>query len=85
MNFTVIWPPSALQQLADMWVAAADRAEVTAASYRIEEQVRRNPLEAGESRGRYDERVVIDPPLRVFYLVDEFNGTIRVTSVGPTD
>jgi hypothetical protein len=84
MNFTVIWSAAALRQLADTWVAADDCAEVTAVSYRIEEQVRRNPLEAGESRGRYDERVLIDPPLRLFYMVDEFNRTIHVTSVGPS-
>jgi mRNA-degrading endonuclease RelE of RelBE toxin-antitoxin system len=70
--------------LAALWLAAADREEVTAASYRIEERIRHNPLGAGESRDHDDERVLIDPPLRVFYLVDEPNRTVHVTSVGPS-
>jgi hypothetical protein len=83
MNFTVIWTVAAQNQLAALWMAAADRSGVTAASDRIDQQIRLNPLGAGESRDRLTRRILFDPPLCVLYVVDEPNRMIHVTSVGP--
>jgi hypothetical protein len=80
MNFTVLWTAAAQQELAAVWLAAADREAVTTASYRIEVQIRANPLETGESRDE-NERIVFDPPLVVVYVVDEPNRTAWVTTV----
>jgi plasmid stabilization system protein ParE len=83
MNVTIIWTARALNQLAEVWTAAEDQQGVTEASYRIEAQIRANPLGAGESRDE-DERIVIDPPLRVLYHVDQARQVVHVTAVGPS-
>jgi hypothetical protein len=36
MNFTVIWVYDAQDQLAEIWMAAADRSAVSAASHRLD-------------------------------------------------
>jgi hypothetical protein len=65
-----------------VWLAASDRNEVTAAAYRVEALLRRDPLSAGESRGG-NYRVVFEGPIGVFYQVRPQAGEIRVITVGP--
>jgi hypothetical protein len=40
MNYTVVWVPSAEQELAALWMAAADRDAVTRAAHEIDQQLR---------------------------------------------
>jgi ParE toxin of type II toxin-antitoxin system, parDE len=70
---------SAVLKLAEAWTRAesADRAAITAASHRIEEALRLNPREAGESRDD-ERRIFIDLPLVVIYEVDDDNGVVTV-------
>jgi len=68
MNFTVVWLPLAQNELATMWVKAADRTAVTEASYRIDRRLHVDPLDEGESREGL-ERITFDSPLRVFFRV----------------
>ena len=81
MNFTVEWLDEALQQLAAIWVDADDPAAVTAASHRLEQSIRADPLGAGESRDG-DDRVVFDPPLALLYRVYPQQRSALVVSVG---
>ena len=82
MSFRVVWRRRAKQQLANVWLNAADRAEVTAAAYRMENGLRRDPLGMSESRGG-NFRMVFDGPLAILYEVDAPANRVRVISVGP--
>jgi hypothetical protein len=69
--YEVVWVESAVVRLAAAWTNADSmkRAAITAASHRIDEVLRVNPIEAGESRDQ-GRRVYIDLPLVVTYEVD---------------
>jgi hypothetical protein len=47
MNYTVIWLPTAEDELADVWLAAADQLAVTQAAHRLELALSRHPLAIG--------------------------------------
>lgn len=68
MNWMVVWIRSAKLRLAELWIAAADRAEVTRAADAIDAMLRKDPLNVGESR-QGERRVLIEPPLAVYYDV----------------
>ncbi len=70
MSYMLTWKPPAEQALAQIWLNAPDRAEITVASHKIETTLRRDPLHAGESR-REGFRVLIVPPLAVYFDVEE--------------
>jgi hypothetical protein len=70
MTYTVQWPASVQQELADLWLNAVDRSAVTAAANAIDGALERDPLNEGESRyGRT--RVLFVLPLGVYYEVYE--------------
>lgn len=80
--FTVRWVRSALDDLAAIWLDAESdrRAEITAATHRIDVALRMAPQEQGESRpnGR---RIFFAAPLAVtFHVVDE-QRLVRVLDV----
>lgn len=77
MKFTVVWLPSAEQELARLWLTASDRAQVGEIADRIDATLSRDPLAIGESRGGHT-RIVIAPPLTILYDVDEPNRLVRV-------
>lgn len=78
--FRVHWNRWAINQLATIWNGAADQSAVTAASYRIERLLIRDPENVGEDRpnGR---RVIFDTPLVVLYRVDTATNTVTVVAV----
>lgn len=80
MNFTVIWVVHAQDQLAEIWMAATDRNAVTAASYRLDQQLADDPLNLGESRGGI-ERIAFEPPLRILFRVLEPDRRVEVHEV----
>jgi hypothetical protein len=61
MKYTVVWVPGAEQELATLWLDADHRAAITRASYVIDERLRTDPQNQGESRpgGR---RIMFEPP-----------------------
>jgi hypothetical protein len=79
VSYTVVWKPLAMAKLAELWIAAADRAAFTQAANRIESLLRTNPLEVGESRTDAN-RVLYELPLAVAYRVSEED--LMVTVVG---
>ena len=81
MTFQVVWLPSALDELAAIWLATADRLSVTAASQRIDERLATNPLLEGESRDSETERIAFEPPLQVLARVSEDDHMVWVTAV----
>ncbi len=80
MNFTVVWTPSAEQQLAALWTAAADRSAVTAAANKIDAELARDPRSAGESRSGTT-RVHFVSPLAVYFDIDEAAREVTVWAV----
>jgi plasmid stabilization system protein ParE len=81
MTYQVVWLPSALDELTSIWLAASDRASVTAASQRIDERLAASPLLQGESRDSDSERIVFDPPLQVLARVSQGEHTVWVAAV----
>jgi len=79
--FTVRWKRAALDRLADIWLRAADRKAITAASHQIDLLLSDDPENLGESRPR-GRRVLLDaPPLGVIYRVDPATQTVYVLTV----
>lgn len=77
MKFTVVWLPSAERELAALWLAAEDRADVAAAADQIDAALASDPLSFGESRGG-ETRIALVAPRGAFYDVDEPNRLVTV-------
>jgi cell division protein ZapA (FtsZ GTPase activity inhibitor) len=80
MKFTVTWKPSALNDLAEVWLHAQDQQEVADASDEIDRRLKRQPLQEGESRTG-TERILIIAPLVVTYDVSVDDCLVTVTAV----
>jgi plasmid stabilization system protein ParE len=81
MTFSVVWTADAENDLAAVWLAAADRAAVTAAAHAIERDLRLDPLAVGESRESSVKRVVFAEPLGIAFSVIVDDRTVYVTAV----
>jgi hypothetical protein len=80
MKYTVIWQPLAQQALAQLWINARDRKEISNAANTIDELLRRDAQTRGESRPG-DTRVLITPPLAVRFQVREQDRLVIVAAV----
>jgi hypothetical protein len=80
--YEVTWVESALLHLAEAWTQSEPqrRAGITSASHRVDDALRTNPVDAGESRDS-DRRIYIDLPLVVFYEVDLAQASVTVLDV----
>lgn len=81
MSYTVDYSEAALDELAAVWLAAADRLAVTRAAHRLELALARHPLVIGLARSSSVNRTVIDLPLGIDYEVIEDDKTVRVLRV----
>jgi len=77
MNYTVVWLPSAEDDLAILWAQADDRSAVSTVANAMDEALRRDPLSLGESRSE-NSRILIDPPLALLYDVVEEDRRVTV-------
>jgi hypothetical protein len=68
MKYTVLWTAEAEDELAELWIAAVDRAAVSFAANEIDVILRNDAPEQGESR-EGDERILLVPPLGVLFKV----------------
>lgn len=80
MKFTVNREPAAERRLAGIWVNATDQSSVTDAANRIDAELARNPVSAGESRTNRV-RLLIEPPLAVYFTVHSAVREVTVWSV----
>ncbi|MGE3809309.1 MAG: hypothetical protein AB7K24_31985 [Gemmataceae bacterium] len=80
MRFTVIWRPSATNELADIWVKATDRRQITETTFAIDQELSVDPESKGE---QFDEhrRILIDLPLAVMFTVSEQDRMVAVLQV----
>lgn len=79
MRYTVIWTPTALSELADLWNNASDRQAITAAADRIERRLRRSPETAGKPHG--EDRYLVYPPLAARFSINPDDSQVKVTQV----
>lgn len=79
MRYTVTWLPSAQNELARLWVQAADRKSISAASDAIDRLLAVAPLSVGVSQGT-DRRLVVTP-LEVTYTASPLDCLVEVIYV----
>jgi hypothetical protein len=80
MNYHVARKPHAEEQLAAIWIEAADRRAVTAAADVIDRLLRTDASSAGESRSGKTRALVV-PPLGVHFEVHEEDCLVYVLTV----
>jgi hypothetical protein len=80
MKYTVAFSSRAEQQLAQIWLQAIDRQKVTDASIRIEELLRNDAEQRGESRPE-GWRILIVGPLAAAFEVSVDDRKVTVLSL----
>jgi hypothetical protein len=83
MNFTVVYLPSAQDELMELWMTAPDRAEVSRAANRIDQLLRKRPLESSQPFG--ERRVMFEKPLAVMFSVSIDDCLVTVAQVDRLD
>jgi plasmid stabilization system protein ParE len=80
--FRVRWERRALDNLADLWTQADSvaRQAITKASHTIEQRLRQNPHQEGESRSK-GRRITFELPLAVIFRVEADGQTVSVLHV----
>jgi len=79
MRFTVTWHPAAEQELAEIWLQAADRNQVTHAANLLDRALASDPLAPGEEF--YGDRLLVALPLAVTYTVSQADRTVQILQV----
>jgi hypothetical protein len=82
MRFSLTWDEAAQGELADIWMYAPDRQDVTRAANEIDRLLRLRPLVVGEEFGT--DRTLAVPPLEVLYTVSPDDCRVWVRSVWRT-
>jgi plasmid stabilization system protein ParE len=80
MTYTVVWTPAAEDDLAAIWLAAADRKSVTHAARQADELLRNDAETVGESRSE-TVRILFVPPLGIEFEVVERDRKVSVLTV----
>jgi len=80
MRYTLVWTPTAEDDLATIWMDAPDRNAVTGAARKVDESLRIDPGDQGESRTG-DLRIVFFPPLVVEFRVSDDDRTVYVLAL----
>lgn len=83
MKYTVAWRPQAEQQLAALWLNAADRPRVAAAADAIDMLLAKDPQECGESRSG-PTRILFVRLSVVLFEISEPDRIVYVTTVART-
>jgi plasmid stabilization system protein ParE len=80
MKYTVFWSTIAESQLAEIWLTSADRNAVAKAAHEIDERLRADAENQGESRD-HGRRFLFLPPLAVYFRVFDDDRRVYVVSV----
>ena len=80
MKYTVVWKAAAEEELAQMWLDAADRSAVTVAANGIDRLLAAKPEEQGESRSGATQGMFIHP-VGAFFDVSEEDRVVSVLRV----
>jgi plasmid stabilization system protein ParE len=80
MKCTVVWKPTAEEELARIWSDAVDKAAITTAANQIERDLETNPRSVGESRAGSN-RIHFQPPLAIQFRVAKAHSLVYVLEV----
>ena len=80
IQFTIVWSKDAIDALAEIWLSAADRAAVTAASSEIDAELTVDPSNKGWAMAE-GLRGLLRLPLKVIFIVREEDRLVEVVSV----
>jgi hypothetical protein len=80
MRWTVLYRPSAQDQLAEAWLNSPDPQSVAEAADAIDRILASNPMEVGESRSG-NSRIIMQQPLTVLYDVYPDDAVVEVFAV----
>lgn len=80
MNYQVLWRKRAEDQLASMWLRAADKELLRDCSESVDRILGRDPLAQGEAR-HGNARLWFYRPLCVLYQIDDPSKTVRVAAI----
>jgi hypothetical protein len=78
--YFVVWVPDALRELMALATAARDPDVIDRAAMRIDQKLATDPKGESESRDQ-DRRVLVEPPLVVFFSMDPARRAVIVLSV----
>ncbi len=78
--FEVIWTTAASEALEGIWQRVRDRDAVLRSVWHIEDELKRDPENAGESR-EDEQRVTYDGPLGVLFEAFSSDRTVWIQSV----
>jgi hypothetical protein len=80
MKYTVVWQPSAIQELAALWLTSGNRDELTAAANGIDVALRDSAIARGDERpGDLGELVI--GPLGVDFVLSRDDRKVVVSTV----
>jgi hypothetical protein len=79
MRYTVVWTDAALNELARVWMQAADPVAVRAASNEIDRELARDPETKGVEY--YGDRLLVIPPLQATFAVHPDDREVVVLNV----
>ena len=82
MKYTVVWKPRAQDQLAEIWLAAPNRSDVSNAANELDRILQHEPDTHGESRSE-NRRLVIVGALAVVIDIRKEDRIVAVVSVVP--
>jgi hypothetical protein len=79
---TIEWIPSALNELADLWLKGSppERQAISRATQEIDSLLRVDPDNSGESRSE-GRRILLDAPLGVIFKHESLDRKVRVLKV----
>jgi hypothetical protein len=80
MRYTVIWRETALQQLANIWIAAADRAAVNRAVDDVDAELADDPDQKGEDY--FGARYILNAVLWALFHVFPDDPMVHLLQVG---
>ena len=79
MIFTVVWLPSARDELAELWLHAADRQAVSRAANTMDRLLREDPQTRGQPL--FGHRVLAVEPLTIAFDVSADDRMVTVTQI----
>jgi hypothetical protein len=84
VKWTVVWVPDAEGELIELWMASPDRAHLTRSAHEIDERLRHDSENEGESREE-GFRILLVPPLGVKFEIKPDDRIVQVLTVWTFD
>lgn len=83
MKWKLVWLRPADDALIELWLLSPDRSKLSEAIDRLEDSLRRDPYQEGESRGE-NRRVVFSGPIAASILIDDFRRVAYLVEIWQT-